>query len=76
MSDKGLFGGLFDFNGDGKLDSFEKAAEFGLFMQMMDSEKNDALTSAGLNPDDLEDMGYFERREALEEAGLDPDDFE
>ena len=24
MSDRGLFGGLFDFNGDGKLDSFEK----------------------------------------------------
>ena len=76
MSDKGLFGGLFDFNGDGKLDSFEKAAEFGMFMQMMDSQKNDELTTAGLNPEDLEDMGYFERREALEEAGLDPDDYE
>ena len=72
MSDKGLFGGLFDFNGDGKLDSFERAAEFGMFMQMIDSEKNDALTSAGLNPDDLEDMGYFERREALEDAALTP----
>ena len=36
MSDKGLFGGMFDFNGDGKLDSFEKAAEFGMFMQMME----------------------------------------
>ena len=76
MSDKGLFGGLFDFNNDDKLDTFERAAEFGMFMQMMDSEKNDALASAGLNPDDLEDMGYFERREALENAGLDPDDFE
>ena len=32
MSDKGLFGGLFDFNGDGHLDTFEKAAEFGAFM--------------------------------------------
>ena len=62
--------------GERILGSFEQAAEFGMFMQMMDSEKNDALTSAGLNPDDLEDMGYFERREALEEAGLDPDDFE
>ena len=76
MSDKGLFGGLFDFNGDGKMDSFEKAAEFGMFMQMMDSQKNDELTAVGLNPEDLEDMGYFERREALEEAGLDPDDYE
>ena len=76
MSDKGLFGGLFDFNDDGKLDSFEKAAEFGMFMQMIDSQKNDELTAAGLNPEDLEDMGYSERREALEEAGLDPDDYE
>lgn len=76
MSDKGLFGSLFDFNGDGKMDAFEKAAEFGMFMQTIDSEKNDELTSAGLDPNELEDMGYFERREALEEAGLDPDDYE
>ena len=38
----GLFGGLFDFNNDGKLDSFEKAAEFGAFMQMIEfEEQND-----------------------------------
>ena len=45
-------------------------------MEMMDSEKNNALTSAGLDPADLEGMGYFERHEALENAGLDPDDYE
>lgn len=72
----GIFGNLFDLNGDGKLDSFEKAVEFGAFMQMMDSEKNEELTSAGLDPMDLENMGYFERREALENAGIDPDDYE
>ncbi len=33
----GLFADVFDFNGDGKLDSFERAAEFGAFMQMIDS---------------------------------------
>ena len=48
----GLFGDLFDFNNDGKLDSFEKDAEFSAFMQMIDSAKNDQLTSAGLDPDD------------------------
>ena len=71
-----LFGNLFDFNGDGKPDSFEKAAEFGAFMQMIDSQKNDELTSAGLDLQDLSDMGYFERREALENVGLDPDNYE
>ena len=37
----GLFGDLFDFNNDGKLDAFEKAAEFGAFMQMIESKKSD-----------------------------------
>ena len=46
MFDKGLFGGMFDFNNDGKMDSFEKAAEFGFFMQMMDDiEKSDKSSS-------------------------------
>ena len=72
----GIFGDLFDFNNDGKLDSFEKAAEFGAFMQMIDSEKNDELSSAGLDPQELSDMGYFERRKALEQAGLDSDDYD
>ena len=72
----GLFGDLFDFNNDGKLDSFEKAAEFGAFMQMFDCEKNDELTAAGLDPQELSDMGCFERRKALEDAGLDPDDYD
>lgn len=35
----GLFGDLFDFNNDGKLDIIEKAAEFGAFMQMIESEE-------------------------------------
>ena len=72
----GIFGDLFDFNNDGKLDTIEKAAEFGAFMQMIDSDKSDELTSAGLDPQELSDMGYFERREALEDAGLDPDDYD
>ena len=72
----GLFGDLFDFNRDGRLDSFERAAEFAAFMQIMDADKNDELTAAGLDAQQLNDMGYFERREALEEAGLDPDDYE
>ena len=42
MFDKGFFGRLFDFDGDGKLDAFEKAADFGMFVKMReDVEKED-----------------------------------
>lgn len=72
----GLFGDLFDFNGDGKLDAFEEAAEFGAFMNMVDSCQKDELTSAGLDIDKLDLMDDDERREAIEDAGLDPDDYD
>lgn len=71
----GIFGNLFDFNQDGKLDALEQGAEFGFFMQMIDAAKNEQL-AAGLDPHELENMGYYERREALENAGLNPDDVE
>ena len=50
MFDKGFFGGLFDFDGDGKLDTFEKAADFGLFVKMMEDEDNES--DDGLDDDD------------------------
>ena len=34
-----IFGNLFDFNRDGKMDAFEKAAEFSAFMQMIENEE-------------------------------------
>ncbi len=71
-----MFGVLFDFNGDGKFDAFEKAAEFGAFMNMVGSCQKDELTSAGLDIDELDLMGDDERREAIEDAGLDPDDYD
>lgn len=72
----GLFGGLFDFNGDGKLDMFEGAAEFSFFMNMIDSCKEEELSDAGLSSEELELMDDYERREALEDAGLDPDEYD
>ena len=40
MLDNGFFGNLFDFDGDGKLNAFEKAADLGAFVQMVEeSEK-------------------------------------
>ncbi len=38
----GIFGDLFDFDGDGKLDCVEQAAEFILFDKMMN--KDDSLS--------------------------------
>lgn len=72
----GLFGAIFYFDNNGTLDAFEETAAFGFFMQMMNDQQQADLTGAGLNPSDLERMGYSERREALEQAGLDPDDYD
>lgn len=72
----GLFGDLFDFNGDGKLDAFEEAAELGAIMNMVDSCQTDELASAGLDENELDLMDDDERREAIEDAGLDPDDYD
>ncbi len=37
----GLFGDLFDFNGDGRLDILEQATEFTAFMNLLDSEEEE-----------------------------------
>lgn len=37
--DKGIFGGMFDIDGDGKLDVFEQALEFQAFSMIMDYQK-------------------------------------
>lgn len=77
----GLFGNLFDLNGDGKLDAMEQAAEFSFLEHMLEEdtvqeEVEDALEEAGFTLEELQFMDADERREALEEAGLDPDEFE
>lgn len=51
----GIFGDLFDFNHDGKLDTFEQAAEFSFFSELMDEEeKREALEAEGLDQDDYD----------------------
>jgi len=57
----GIFGDMFDFNGDGDLDAFEQAAEFGLVMEMMDEEdgEDDGFGLDGLDDDEEEDEVYF-----------------
>ncbi len=76
----GIFGDLFDFNGDGKLDNVEQAANFMAFATIMNSKETQEevteLELSGLEVDELECMDEEERREALEEAGLDPDEYD
>ena len=72
----GIFGGLFDFNHDGKMNAFERAAEFAFLDEMMQEEEKTEFEMSGLDADELEFMDPDERREALEDAGLDPDDYD
>ena len=72
---KGFFGGLFDFNNDGKLNSFERAADFAAFSIVMD-DMEDRVAASGIDLEDLEFMEDDERRSILEDAGLDPDAFD
>ena len=72
----GIFGGLFDFNHDGKMDVFERAAEFAFLDEITRDETATEFELSGLDADELEFMGADERREALEEAGLDTDDYD
>jgi len=82
----GLFGDLFDFDGDGELDAFERAMEWEAISETVDADEDEEdddledlrteLELSGLDIDELEFMSEDERREALEEAGLDPDEYD
>ena len=76
---KGFFGDLFDFNHDGKMSAFERAAEMSFLHEMISEEKEyeeTELELSGLDPDELGFMDPDERREVLEDAGLDPDEYD
>ena len=80
------FDKMFDFNRDGKLDGFERGAQFCFIDEMCREESQDSddswdddedvFADAGIDYDELEMMDLEERREVLEEAGLDPDEFD
>ena len=74
----GLFGNLFDINGDGELSAGERMMDYALFHQMATEgvEAAEKLSEAGIDPFDFELMNDDERRDALEDAGLDPDDLD
>lgn len=40
MFDDGIFGGLFDLDGDGKLNAFEQGLEFMAISELMEEDEN------------------------------------
>ena len=40
MFENGIFGGLFDLDGDGKLDPFEQGLEFMAISELMEEDEN------------------------------------
>ena len=50
---KGLFGGLFDFDGDGRMNPFERVSEFA-FLSELESEERTELELSGLDPDEYD----------------------
>lgn len=80
------FDKMFDFNRNGKLDSFERAMQLQFLDKMSrdsgsswgDDEEDElnVFANAGLDYDELEFMEPKERRKILEEAGLNPDEFD
>jgi hypothetical protein len=74
---KGFFGSLFDFDGDGELNAAESTYDLMRFNEIMnDADKINELENAGTTYEDLWYMSDYERREKIEEAGLDPDDYD
>ena len=83
---KNGFDRMFDWNDDGKLDSFEQANQFEFEQRMLEEDSVDDdeddddddldLDLAGLDRFDLEMMDEDERHEVLEDAGLDPGDYD
>ena len=54
---KGLFGDLFDFNHDGNMSDFERAAEMSFLHEMISDEKEceeTELELSGLDPDEYD----------------------
>lgn len=67
---------MFDLNRDGKLDAFERAAEYAYMESFFhnedaseDEDDFDELEADGLDFDELEFMDEDEKREALADAG-------
>ena len=50
----GIFGGMFDLNGDGKIDAVERALEFAVFNEIFNEDSDDVYVSDF--DDDIDDF--------------------
>lgn len=67
----------FDLNHDGEISRMERIFGAGMMFSVFEEEdKRNRLTSAGIDPEELEGMDDIEKYQALEDAGLDPSDFD
>ena len=62
-----LYGGMFDFNADGNLDTFEQQAAFHTFLE-------DIRLDAGIDTS-LDDMDDDMRADLIANSGIEPDGF-
>ena len=71
----GLFGSLFDFNGDGELSTGEKAFGFAAIMSALSAlEDAEVSVSCSFDDEDLDDMDRDELEAKLEELRDERDD--
>ena len=73
----GLFGSLFDFNGDGELGTGEKAFGFAAMMGALSAlEEAEVSVSCSFDEDDLDDMDHDELESKLEELRVERDELD
>ena len=84
MGDKGFFKELFDLDGDGELDSFERAVDAAMYLDLVEEEEKEAeRVILPLSTDDDDDFDDDEFDDDFDDGfddefddGFDDDDFD
>ena len=69
---KGLFGSVFDFNHDGNMSTFQRAAELSFLHEMLGEDENGKteLELSGLDPDEYDKEAIMVKLEGLGNLGM------